>query len=151
MEGMNDPHTGFAGGAAGLCRRLAVVPAAAAEACSIWTAEMQEDEGGPVLTASACAVDRPDAYLSLTCFDGRVWLRYDLSLGAEAAVDPDEVADVVFTFGEVRETLSMRYEDMDGRHAADVTVGNPLVGLLKSGSMLSIGDAAGSYPSQRLR
>lgn len=124
-----------------------VVPAAAQEACTTWSAQMQEDEGGPVLTASACAADRPDAYLSLTCSARTIWIRYDLSVGAEASPNFDGATDVVFTFGERRVTLSMRYEDMDARHAADVPADGELVGLLQSGTMLSIADGPGRYPS----
>ncbi|WP_299643707.1 hypothetical protein [Devosia sp.] len=121
-------------------------PVAAAEACNTWTVEMQEDEGGPVLTASACATDRPDAYLALTCSRGRVYLRYDLAAGAERSPDLEEVADVDFTVGVSTQRLSMRYEEMDARHAADVPASGPLVSLLKTGESVGISDAAGRYP-----
>ncbi len=123
-----------------------VQPALAQEACTTWSVGMQEDEGGPVLTAEACATDRPDAWLSVTCFDHRAWIRYDLAAGAEASPEPGEQTDVVFDFGETKQILSMLYEDMDGRHAGDVAVDGLLVSMLKSGKSLSIVDAAGRYP-----
>lgn len=125
---------------------LGAAPVAAQEACSIWTAGMQEDEGGPVFTASACATDRPDAYLSLTCSGGRVYLRYDLAAGAERSPDLGEVTDVDFTVGVSTQRLSMSYEEMDGRHAGDVPANGPLMALMKSGEGLSIVDAEGRYP-----
>ncbi len=124
----------------------AVGPALAQEACTTWTAQMQEDEGGPVLTASACAVGRSDAFLSLTCFDGNVDVRHDLSAGAERSPDLDEVTDVAFTIDGATQTLSMAYQAMDGRHAAGVPVSSPLLALLRSGESLSIVDVAGQYP-----
>ena len=135
---------------AGLVPLLAVVPVAgpalAQEACTAWTAQMQEDEGGPVLTASACAIGRSDAFLSLTCFSGNVDVRYDMSAGAERSPDLDEVTDVAFTVDGATETLPMAYQAMDGRHAAGVPVASPLLALLKSGESLSIVDVAGQYP-----
>ncbi len=135
---------------AGLVPALALAPAAspalAQDACNSWTAEVQEDEGGPVLTASACAIGRPDAFLSLTCFSGNVDVRHDLSVGAERSPDLDEVTDVAFTIDGATRTLSMAYQAMDGRHAAGVPVSSPLLALLRSGESLSIVDVAGQYP-----
>jgi hypothetical protein len=125
---------------------LSVAPAVAQEACSVWTAGMQEDEGGPVFTASACAIDRPDAYLLLTCSQGEVFIRYDLAAGAERAPDLGEVTDVDFTIGVSTQQLSMSYQEMDGMFAGDVPANGPLMALMKTGEALSIVDAAGRYP-----
>jgi hypothetical protein len=125
---------------------LSVAPAVAQEACSVWTAGMQEDEGGPVFTASACAIDRPDAYLLLTCSQGEVFIRYDLAAGAERSPDLGEVTDVDFTFGVSTQRLSMSYQEMDGMFAGDVPADGPLMTLMKAGEALSIVDAAGRYP-----
>lgn len=123
-----------------------VPPAAAQEACTSWTAEMVEDEGGPVLSAFACATDRPDAYLSLSCFDN-LYLSYDLATGAERSPDPGEETDVAFSVGGRTETLKLTYQEMDGRHAADLPVDAPLVQLLLSGGSLHVADVAGRYPA----
>jgi hypothetical protein len=125
---------------------LSVAPAVAQETCSVWTAGMQEDEGGPVFTASACAVDRPDAYLLLTCSQGDVFIRYDLAAGAERSPDLGEVTDVDFTVGVSTQRLSMSYQEMDGMFAGDVPANGPLMALMKTGEALSIVDAAGRYP-----
>jgi hypothetical protein len=132
--------------AAALVVLLSVAPAAAQEACSVWTAGMQEDEGGPVFTVSACAVDRPDAYLLLTCSQGDVFIRYDLAAGAERSPDLGEVTVVDFTVGVSTQRLSMSYQEMDGMFAGDVAVNGPLMALMKTGETLSIVDAEGRYP-----
>lgn len=125
---------------------LGTAPAMAQEACSTWTAGMMEDEGGSVFTASACATDRPDAYLLLTCSRGEVFIRYDLAAGAERSPDLGEVTDVDFTVGVSTQRLSMSYQEMDGLFAGDVPVNGPLMALVKSGEGLSIVDAEGRYP-----
>ena len=132
--------------AAALMLLMSVAPAAAQEACSVWSAGMEEDEGGPVFTASACATDQPDAYLLLTCSEGEVFIRYDLAAGAERAPDLGEVTDVDFTVGISTQRLSMSYQEMDGMHAGDVPANGPLLALLKGGEALSVVDAEGRYP-----
>lgn len=122
------------------------VPATAEEACETWTAGAQEDEGGPVFTAAACATDLPAAYLFLTCSAGEVFIRYDLAAGAERMPDEDEVNDVDFTVGVSTQRLSMRYEAMDGMFAGSVPANGPLLALLKSGEGLGVVDADSRYP-----
>lgn len=135
--------------AMGVLLMLGAVPAVAAEACQTWTAAMMDDEGGPVLTATACASDLPDAYLQLTCSAGQVYLRYDLAAGAERSPDLGEVTDVDFTVGISTQRLSMSYQEMDGLFASEVPADGPLMALLKSGEALSIADADGRYPNHR--
>lgn len=125
---------------------LGAPPAVAEEACETWTAGAQEDEGGLVFTVAACATDRPDAYLFLTCSGGKVFIRYDLAAGGERSPDPGEVDDVDFTIGVSTQRLSMRHEAMDGMFAGSVPANGPLMALLKSGEGLSVVDADGRYP-----
>ena len=125
---------------------LGVVPAVAEEACETWTAGAQEDEGGLVFTVAACATDRPDTYLFLTCSAGEVFIRYDLAAGAERSPDLGEVTDVDFTVGVSTQRLSMSYQEMDGLFASEVPANGPLMALLKSGEGLSVVDADGRYP-----
>jgi hypothetical protein len=125
---------------------LAAVPALAEEACETWTAGAEEDEGGLVFTVAACATDRPDTYLLMTCSGGEVFIRYGLAAGAERSPDEDEVNEVDFTVGVSTQRLSMRYEAMDGMFAGSVPANGPLVALLKSGEGLSVIDADGRYP-----
>jgi len=124
------------------------IPSAMAEeaACTMWTVGMVEDEGGEVLTAQACSTDRPDAYLSLSCASGSVFVSYDLGLGAEAGPAPNEVTDVTFSTGSDAVILSMAYQEMDGMHAADAGVDDPLIQLLRAGETVTIKDVPGQYP-----
>lgn len=124
-----------------------VIPPAVAQeaACTTWTVGMVEDEGGEVLTAQACSTDRPDAYLVLSCFSGSVFIRYDLGVGAEALPPLGDVTDVTFSSGSDAVTLSMAYQEMDGMHAADAGVDDPLIQLLKAGETVTIRDVPGMY------
>ena len=125
----------------------AIPPVAAEEpACSAWTVGMVEDEGGEVLTAQACAMDRPDAYITLTCGNGTVGVRLDLAAGAEASPQPNEVADVTFATATDKVTLQMGYEEYDGYFAAYPSPDDPLIQLLKAGDAVTINDVPGQYP-----
>lgn len=117
--------------------------------CSVWTAQMQEDEGGSVFTASACAEDRPDAYLLLTCSAGRVFIRYDMAAGAERSPGLAERAGVDFTIGLSTQRIAMQHQEMDGMFAADVAANGPLIALMASGENLRIVDGDGIYPEHR--
>lgn len=127
----------------------AIPPAVAQDAaCTAWTAEMVDDEGGKVLTAQACSIDRPDAYISVTCGNGTAGIRFDLAAGAEAAPEPNEVTDVTFETATDKVTLQMGYEEYDGYFAAYPKPDDPLIQLLKAGETVSIGDVPGRYPVQ---
>ena len=127
----------------------ATSPALAEDAaCTTWTVGMVEEEGGEVLTAQACSTDRPDAYLVLSCYAGSLFVRYDLELGAEAPAELDEVTDVTFSTGTDAATIAMAYQAMDGMHAADAGLDDPLVQLLKAGDTVTISDVPGRYPDK---
>ena len=115
-------------------------------ACATWTAQMQEDEGGEVFTASACAMDRPDAYILLTCHAGRMFIRYDMAAGAERSPGLAEKAGVDFTVGLSTQRVAMQHQEMDGMFAADVAANGPLIALMASGDSLRITDGGGIYP-----
>ena len=115
-------------------------------ACSYWTAQMEEDEGGSVFTATVCAQDRPDAYMLLTCSGGRVFIRYDLAAGAERSPGLAEKAGVDFTVGLSTQRVGMQYQEMDGMFAASVPANGPLIALMASGANLRISDGGGIYP-----
>lgn len=122
------------------------VPGRAQEACESWTVEMWEEEGGSILTAAACAKQFPDAWLSLTCFEGTLGIRYDLAYGAERSPDLDEQRDVTFTLGDKTETVPMDHQAMDGLFAATVPADGALVGLLEGDGELAIKDTDSFYP-----
>lgn len=119
-----------------------------AATCTTWTVGMVEDEGGEVLTARACSTDRPDAWLMLGCFSGSVFVRYDLGVGAEASPALDEVTDVTFSTGSDSVTLALSYLAMDGTHAADAGIDDPLIQLLRAGETVTITDVPGRYPTR---
>lgn len=126
----------------------AIPPVVAQDACTTWTVGMMEDEGGPVLTAQACTEDRSDAFLSLTRFAGRVFIRYDLAAGSEVAPRLEEVTDVTFSTGNDAATIAMAYEEMDGRHAANAGADDALIQLLRAGDTLTIRDVPAHYPEK---
>lgn len=126
-----------------------VVPASAlaAPACSGWIAGMEEDEGGPTMTVSACALDAPETYIRLTCGSGTVSFRYDLALGSTSSPSSD-VEQVTFSFADSTETLPMRYEEMDGMFAVYLSTDAPILDKLRAESSVAIG-AGANYPSHR--
>lgn len=115
-------------------------------ACATWTVGMVEDEGGEVLTAQACAIDRPDAYISVTCGNDTVGLRLDLAAGAEASPQPNETTDVTFATTTDKVTVEMGYEEYDGYFAIYPRPDDPLIQLLRAGDALTITDVPGVYP-----
>jgi len=127
----------------------AVSPAAAEEpACATWTVGMVEDEGGEVLTAQACAIDRPDAYISVTCGNDTAGVRLDLAAGAEASPQPNETTDVTFATTSDKVTVPMGYEEYDGYFATYPRPNDPLIQLLKAGDALTVTDVPGVYPAK---
>jgi hypothetical protein len=117
-------------------------------ACSAWTAQEEEDEGGPVFMASICSTDDPQAFLSVTCFEGTFYLRANL-IGPDDESPLDDVATVSFDVDGASLPLQMQYEDMDGAHASELPSGSPLIAKLKAGTRLTISDGAGRYPARR--
>ena len=120
-------------------------------ACTTWSAAMQDDEGGQVFTASACAEDRPDAMLMLTCSAGRMFIRYDLAAGAERSPGLSERAGVDFNIGHSTQRVLMQHQAMDGLFAAEVVANGPLVALMASGESLRISESGGIYPEHAFR
>ena len=59
-----------------------------------WSAKMEEDEGGSVLTASVCGGPKADAHLMLVCFDKPV-LSYDLGTAGQQ-LEPGNSASFTF-------------------------------------------------------
>lgn len=123
-------------------------PGQAAESCTNWSTEMMEDEGGPVLTTSACAPERSDVFLLLTCTSGTVWMRYDLASDEDGSAELDGTVSVRFATEQGSQILPMVFEEMDARHAGDIPVDAPLLDLLRSGRSLEIGDVEGRYPAR---
>ncbi len=130
-----------------LCLVLISVPATAFAADS-WTAQMEEDEGGPVMVASVSA--DPDGgvtpMLRVMCAgDEGVMLRYET---AADTVQPGSEADFTFENESTQVKKHMQYEDMDGAFAAYFPPADPIVTLLKTGEEVFISESTGNYPAQ---
>jgi hypothetical protein len=122
------------------------VPARAEDDCRTWVTEMQEDEGGAVLTTHACSQDNDQAWMAMTCSDGRIWLRYDMALGTGKDVDYEAVAEVEFVTDNGTETLPMAFQAMDAMFAGDVPADGALIALLKSNEGVLVRSVAADYP-----
>ena len=129
-----------------LCLAVLLLPSAAlAEG---WTAQMEEDEGGPAMVASITAPAdggvTPELRLMCAGSEG-VMLRY---LTAADTVSPGSEADFRFENENSQITAHMQYEDMDGAFAAYFPPTDKMVEFLKTGEEVFISEASGNYPAQ---
>ena len=105
---------------------LQVSPAAAGS-CS-WSAKMEEDEGGPMLTASVCGGAKQDARLMLICLE-QPFLSYDLGpTGPE--LEPGISASFDFNAGGKTVTRELDLEAMYNYFVVHLTPTDPLLALL---------------------
>ncbi|MBZ9675684.1 hypothetical protein [Mesorhizobium sp. ES1-1] len=128
-------HLAIAGAMAVL---LAASPSFAAS-CSGWSAKMEDDEGGKVLTASVCGGPKGDAYLMLTCFDNPV-LSYDLG-AAGGQGEPDASGSFDFKADGKTVSKTLRLEEMYNYYVADLAKADPLLDLLRGKGDVSVGSA----------
>ena len=124
------------------------LPAKAAAACAAWKAEMEEDEGGPVLTASVCAKGAsPAPALMLQCFTNALF-RYDP--GPSSGPDADPGTSLHLTFATETGSLEQQldFQEMDATFAAELSPAAPLLALLRSGSTVTVTDGSGRLPTK---
>jgi hypothetical protein len=121
---------------------LLTVPVSAAG----WTAGMEEDEGGPVMTASVTGEGPGDfpPMLRMNCGD-EVGLRYLMSGDSGG---PNDADDFLFSTESDEIKLHMQYEEMDGAFAAYFPTSDPVIDLLEAGADLLVTNPAGVYPPQ---
>ena len=129
-----------------LCCALMLLPSAAlAEG---WTAQMEEDEGGPTMVASiigsADGSVTPELRLMCAGTEG-VNLRYE---GAAEGAEPGSEGDFTLTTDKTSVTKHMLYEDMDGAFAAYFQPSDPTIALLKGGKTVTLSDKSGKSPDQ---
>jgi hypothetical protein len=126
---------------------LALIALPAAAHAEGWTAQMQEDEGGPVLVASVTAEAVGDftPTLRLLCDGDTLVLRYEMASQDGA---PGSAGDFRFENEHDQVTLHMLYEAMDGAFAAYVPLTDPVIPLLETGADLFISETGGNYPAQ---
>jgi hypothetical protein len=121
-------------------------PSRAQEGCTGWTAAMEEDEGGPVLAARACA-EPGQGELRLTCSDG-FGVRYDPAVDLSGRASTGTEADFQWQIGDQTYVLHAVLEEMDLMFFSTFETRDPLVAALKSGDELIISDAARTYPAR---
>ncbi|CDX23671.1 conserved exported hypothetical protein [Mesorhizobium sp. ORS 3324] len=110
---------------------LALATALPAQAASCaWSAKMEEDEGGSVMTASVCGGPKGDAHLMLTCFAKPV-LSYDLG-AAGGQLEPGINASFTFKAGGKSVTRKLDLEAMYNYFTAELSgPADPLLALLR--------------------
>jgi hypothetical protein len=106
---------------------LQLLPAAA-EPCS-WSAKMEEDEGGSVLTASVCGGASADARLMLACL-GQPTLSYDLGAAGQQ-LEPGISASFEFSADGKTVTKKLDLEAMYNYFVVQLTASDPLLALLQ--------------------
>lgn len=107
---------------------LASLPAQAAP-CS-WSAAMEEDEGGSVMTASVCGGAKADAHLMLACFSKPV-LSYDLGASGPQ-LEPGISGSFTFKAGGKSVTRKLELEAMYNYFTVELSGANdPLLALLR--------------------
>jgi hypothetical protein len=120
---------------------LSAAPVLAAS--DTWTAEMQEDEGGPVMTAwvdgTGAAGDAIPPAIRIMCFD-EVSFRFDPGVVAEGegAMTPGNEADLLLKTDKAELTRHALYEDMDGALAVYVPKDDALIDMLRTGATIDI-------------
>jgi len=125
-------------------------PAYAAENCKAWTAAVEEDEGGPVMTARVCSGTGDIVnQLSLQCgAKGELMLRY-IPVAPEN-YPPDGngnfETDLEFSLDQEMFTRHARYEDMDGAMATETKI-DPFVETLMIQKKVDVNDVNGKVPS----
>lgn len=127
---------------------------ALAAECDRWEAAMQEDEGGPVMTASICAQSKEGTletrhYFFVQCAgEGGLWMRY-LPFAEQnypPGGDQGFKTDIKFSLGQNVFTEPARYEDMDGAMAMDTRVDAPLLSAMMREKQLIISEGYDKVP-----
>ena len=115
-------------GLAILILALAATQGAHAASCS-WSAKMEEDEGGKVLTASVCGGPKADAHLMLVCFEKPV-LSYDLGAAGQQ-LEPGNSASFTFKTADKSITKTLQLEEMYNYFTTELSKDDPLLALLR--------------------
>jgi hypothetical protein len=115
---------------AGAVAVLQAAQPAFAASCNGWSAKMEEDEGGSVLTASVCGGAKSDAHLMLTCFDTPV-LSYDLGASGQQ-LEPGISGSFDFKADGKTVSKKLDLEAMYNYFVVDLARADPLLDLLRS-------------------
>ncbi|MCB1446588.1 MAG: hypothetical protein KDJ87_12575 [Rhizobiaceae bacterium] len=123
---------------------------AQASECGRWSAAMQEDEGGPQMTARVCVgAGQALQDFSVQCGgDGTLSLRYLPAASTNYPPGEAENFEADLTLSLDRETFTRRarFEAMDGAMAMTTKIGDSLVEALMHGETFVLSDADGKLP-----
>jgi len=124
---------------------IALPQAALAGECDRWSASMQEDEGGPTMTASVCqGAPTADYELLVTCGNpGELGMRLLALAPAESQPASDYTTDFKLSFGNEVVTRKAHYEEMDGAMVLDFRIDAPLTELMRNGTEMTVADVTG--------
>jgi len=114
---------------AGALVALQAAQPAFAASCGGWSAKMEEDEGGSVLTASVCGGPKGDAHLMLVCFDTPV-LSYDLGATGQQ-LEPGISGSFDFKAGDKTVTRTLQLEEMYNYFVVNLAKADPLLDLFR--------------------
>lgn len=125
---------------------------ALADGCDRWTAKMEEDEGGPVMTAAICAKVGSGAteehLLLVTCGGDALSMRY-LPVAPESfppGGNEEFKSDLQLTADGKSFSAPAQYESMDGAMAFAAKIDSAMVEAMMTGESLSVGDTVGVVP-----
>jgi hypothetical protein len=130
---------------------LLSTPVLAAENCKTWHASVEEDEGGPVMTARVCAGTGDEAnYLSFQCgLKGELMIRY-VPFASPKIYPPagngNFETDLEFALDQEVFTRHARYEDMDGAMATQTKI-DAFISTLMIQKQVKIADVDGKIPA----
>lgn len=124
---------------------------AGASGCDAWTASLEEDEGGPRMTAAICAGTNPDdqAHMLAICGDGgEIFLRYlPSSAISYPPLDSDDYATTMHVVIDGKtHPRKAQFEAMDGAMAMESRIGTPFIDALMSGKQVTLSDTGGKVP-----
>ena len=123
-----------------------------AAGCDAWTAQLEEDEGGPVMTARICSGTGDATHeLSFRCgAQGSLMIRFIPA--APAGYPPNDgnyQTRIEFLLNTHRFTRDAHYEDMDGAMAMETTIGDSLVEGMFREAEIALSDAKGKVPAAK--
>jgi hypothetical protein len=129
---------------------LTLLPSIAlAGECDQWTAAMEEDEGGSVMTARICAGTGNAAHELFVRCGGpdNLSIRFiPVAPTGYPPEGPEFKTDLEFAFGSDVVTRNAHYEDMDGAMVTDLDIGTPFAQMLQSRPDMKVRDVSGIVP-----
>ena len=121
-----------------------------AAGCDRWTASMEEDEGGPRMTAAICTGTGDDVHHFLVqCgADGELGMRYipAPSTNYPPGDTTNFRAEFEFSLDQEMFTRQAQYEEMDGAMAMSTKIGDAFLEVMMIQKAFVLGDVDGKLP-----